>query len=356
MISCSAISSGAGAAGYFSDSFAKDGESTKGAENYYLDGKAEMTWQGKGAEFAGLSDKAVTSQALTDVLDGKLTNPATGEIQDLSTASKGHRSGWDFTISPPKSVSTVALVGGDDRVVDAHLAASQAAMEWIERNGAQYRASSGGEVETHASGNLIWATTTHQTNRLDEPNLHNHNVIANATWDEKAETWRSLTNDEIFRIRQMGDFVYKTELSNKLEELGYQVTREKNGNFEIDGASKFNKAFSSRSESQKEAVEANLRAKGIDPATASYEQRNQAKLETRPEKGELTLAQAKEGWKETESRVGANFEALVADAKARARDPEMLQTGNERQDTATKAVGMAVAHLSERCERLSISA
>lgn len=348
MISCSAISTGAGAAGYFSDSFAKEGESPKGAENYYLDGKAEMTWQGKGAEYAGLSDKSVTSQAFTDVLDGKLTNPATGEIQDLSTASKGHRSGWDFTISPPKSVSTVALVGGDDRVVDAHLAASHAAMAWIERNGAQYRASTGGEVETHASGNLIWATTTHQTNRLDEPNLHNHNVIANATWDEKAETWRSLTNDEMFRIRQMGDLVYKAELANKLEELGYKLTREKSGNFEIDGASEFNKAFSSRSETQKEAVEANLRAKEIDPATASYEQRNQAKLETRPEKGELTLAQAKEGWKETESKIGANFEALVANARARARDPEMEPTVKERQDTASKAVGMAVAHLSER--------
>lgn len=348
MISCSAISTGAGAAGYFSDSFSKEGESPRGAENYYLDGKAEMTWQGKGAEFAGLSGKSVTSQAFTDVLDGKLTNPATGEIQDLSTASKGHRSGWDFTISPPKSVSTVALVGGDDRVVDAHLAASHAAMEWIERNGAQYRASSGGEVETHASGNLIWATTTHQTNRLDEPNLHNHNVIANATWDEKAETWRSLTNDEIFRIRQTGDVVYKAELANRLEELGYKLTREKNGNFEIEGASEFNKAFSSRSETQKEAVEANLRAKEIDPEMATYEQRNQAKLETRPEKGELTLAQAKEGWKETESKVGANFEALVADAKARARDPEMEPTAKERQDTASKAVGMAVTHLSER--------
>ena len=31
-----------------------------------------------------------------------------------------HRAGWDATFSAPKSVSLVALVGGDDRVREAH--------------------------------------------------------------------------------------------------------------------------------------------------------------------------------------------------------------------------------------------
>jgi conjugative relaxase-like TrwC/TraI family protein len=40
--------------------------------------------------------------------DGKIVTPVE------------HRAGWDATFSAPKSVSLTALVGGDDRVREAH--------------------------------------------------------------------------------------------------------------------------------------------------------------------------------------------------------------------------------------------
>src|SRR5262249_39360715 len=44
-----------------------------------------------------------------------------------------HRAAWDATFSAPKSVSLTALVGGDDRVRDAHRASVTAALDQAER-------------------------------------------------------------------------------------------------------------------------------------------------------------------------------------------------------------------------------
>ena len=44
-----------------------------------------------------------------------------------------HRAGWDATFSAPKSVSLTALVGGDDRVRDAHREAVNVALTELER-------------------------------------------------------------------------------------------------------------------------------------------------------------------------------------------------------------------------------
>ena len=44
-----------------------------------------------------------------------------------------HRAGWDATFSAPKSVSLTALVGGDDRVREAHREAVNVAINELER-------------------------------------------------------------------------------------------------------------------------------------------------------------------------------------------------------------------------------
>ncbi len=44
-----------------------------------------------------------------------------------------HRAGWDATFSAPKSVSLTALVGGDDRVREAHRESVGIALGELER-------------------------------------------------------------------------------------------------------------------------------------------------------------------------------------------------------------------------------
>ena len=43
-----------------------------------------------------------------------------------------HRAGWDATFSAPKSVSLTALVGGDDRVREAHRESVRVALDELE--------------------------------------------------------------------------------------------------------------------------------------------------------------------------------------------------------------------------------
>ena len=50
-----------------------------------------------------------------------------------TTKAVEHRAGWDATFSAPKSVSLTALVGGDERVRDAHRAAVATALDELER-------------------------------------------------------------------------------------------------------------------------------------------------------------------------------------------------------------------------------
>src|SRR5580692_5994429 len=87
-------------------------------------------WQGRMAERYGLAG-AIDEQHFARLSEGQ--NPLTGEQlvrhrngQEYTTADGitvkpvEHRAGWDATFSAPKSVSLTALVGGDDRVREAH--------------------------------------------------------------------------------------------------------------------------------------------------------------------------------------------------------------------------------------------
>ena len=47
---------------------------------------------------------------------------------DKEGTSAEHRAGWDAAFSAPKSVSLTALVGGDDRVREAHRESVRAAL------------------------------------------------------------------------------------------------------------------------------------------------------------------------------------------------------------------------------------
>ena len=75
-------------------------------------------WAGKGAEELGLSGP-VDPDTFQAILEGKVPGAPhlgrrgkDGEIE--------HRPDRDVTMSAPKSVSLMALMGGDERIVEAH--------------------------------------------------------------------------------------------------------------------------------------------------------------------------------------------------------------------------------------------
>ena len=351
MISRKGIESGGTAAAYFDKAFQQDGNG-RNIDNYYLNEQAAARWQGRGAQILGIEGKSVSRQEFVAFLDGKMPLPGKNRIQDLADNSLGdkRRAGQDFTIAPPKSVSVLALVGRDERVLEAHQRANDVAMKWFERHAAvvRVRDGTGREALAKQTGNLLWATVTHETDRSNMPQLHNHNVIIAAVYDHESERWRSLTNDELLKLRTAGDLVYKRELGHQLREAGYQLEMNSNGvDFEVKGISSEQIAhFSLRSGEIDDA----LRAKGIDPETASYEARQAATLDSREAKVDLPREELHRRWGEAEKAVGLRTEEMVVEAKQAALEG---RTNSVEQDVAMAkeamhAVAWAVEHHAER--------
>jgi conjugative relaxase-like TrwC/TraI family protein len=368
MISKFEVGSVVGAAKYYDKAFNVDGMGT--ADNYYLSEQAAAHWAGRGAEQLGLAGSPVDRADFVAFLEGRMRDPETGEIQDLSANARGdnRRSGVDFTVSPPKSVSIVGLVGGDQRVVEAHLTANARAMEWLEGHASVIRVRDGGsEPIKKQAGNLLYATILHQTSRENEPQLHNHNVIVAAVWDEEGNRWRSLTNDQLYKLRAKADVVYKAALAHELRRAGYEIEYGRNGvDFEIAGiGSEHLEAFSTRKAQINEA----LKARGIDPNEASWDARQAATLDSRSRKVEIPREALNSIWQETAAGAGLDLRPLVEAAKARAqglgeeqgqsvkvdgRTPVAAASPAE-QKAAMLAVAWGIEHLSEREQTFAVS-
>jgi hypothetical protein len=104
MISIGVVESASGAANYYA------------RDNYYAgpDAEAMGNWFGRGAEKLGLTG-GVDAQVFEAVLAGQLPNGS--EIKAASGAE--HRAALDLVFAPPKSVSLMALVGRDQRLLGA---------------------------------------------------------------------------------------------------------------------------------------------------------------------------------------------------------------------------------------------
>ncbi|WP_252347150.1 relaxase domain-containing protein [Acetobacter sp. P1H12_c] len=75
------------------------------------------------------------------------------EDQRLGTHRDGewsHRPGWDLTFSAPKSVSVMAEVAGDRRLIDAHEAAMQRTLALAEQHMAATRIREDGDDQPGA--------------------------------------------------------------------------------------------------------------------------------------------------------------------------------------------------------------
>ncbi|HBT6883792.1 TPA: conjugative relaxase, partial [Klebsiella pneumoniae] len=140
MLSFSQVKSAGSAGNYYTDK-----------DNYYVIGSMDERWQGKGAEALGLEGK-VDKQVFTELLQGKL--PDGSDLTRIQDGVNKHRPGYDLTFSAPKSVSMLAMLGGDKRLIDAHNRAVTVALNQVESL-ASTRVKKDGVSETVLTGNLI---------------------------------------------------------------------------------------------------------------------------------------------------------------------------------------------------------
>lgn len=315
-------------------------------DDYYAgDDLSPSAWQGVGAEALGLSG-AVERDQFRTLLDGKVRDG-----QQLGTVRDGtfqHRPGWDVTMSAPKSVSIMAEVAGDRRLVVAHDKAVKAALAFTQAHGAATMIRADNKLSRQQTGNLTIASFRHDTSRAQDPQLHTHNVIMNATRDVQGN-WRSLEPRALYQLQKSIGAVYRQELAVHIRALGYEVQAGKDSLFEIKGVpAEGIRAFSERAAQ----VEARLAERGQTRATATAQEKQIAALDTRVAKVEVNRADLVKDWRATADAAGfdqAARLALVAKAEmAAALDSHAPMLAAQGELTAHQAVAFAADKLGER--------
>src|SRR5512133_1976827 len=269
-----------------------------GADDYYAGEGEASAWQGKGAEALAL-EGAVDSHRFRELLAGRVT---AGDPTSRSATRRDSQSriGIDLTFSAPKSVSLQALLGGDERIVEAHDRAVARAIAAAEER-AQTRKKVKGESRVEDTRNLVVAKFRHETSREQDPQLHTHALVLNITRRSDG-AWRALRNDEIVKATKYLGAVYRAELAAELQDLGYGLRHGREGTFELAHMERAQVVAFSRRTAQ---IERMMAQKGLTPENATPEQKQHVKLTTRPRKGSV------------------DRQALFAEWQARARELRM---------------------------------
>ncbi|HBR2254923.1 TPA: conjugative relaxase, partial [Klebsiella pneumoniae] len=311
-------------------------------DNYYVIGSMEERWQGKGAELLGLEGK-VDKQVFTELLQGKL--PDGSDLTRIQDGVNKHRPGYDLTFSAPKSVSMLAMLGGDKRLIDAHNRAVTVALNQVESL-ASTRVKKDGVSETVLTGNLIIARFNHDTSRAQDPQIHTHSVVINAT--QNGDKWQTLASDTVGKTgfsetilanRIAFGKIYQNSLRADVESMGYKtVDAGRNGMWEMEGVPV--ESFSTRSQELLEAA-------GPD---ASLKSRDVAALDTRKSKEAIDPAENMVEWMNTLKETGFDIRGYREAADARAAELARAPAAPVNTDgpDITDVVMKAIAGLSDR--------
>ena len=308
-------------------------------DDYYTQGdpdlQSDSQWQGNGAEKLGLSgavDKAIFQQLLHgQTPDGK-------SMHSKAINPENHRAATDYTFSAPKSVSIAALIQKDKRVIQAHDEAVKTALAVLENRYAQTRVRRGpGIREKVQTGNILAATFRHETSREQDPQLHTHCVVINATQMEDG-TWQSLSNEEVLNNQKLLGEIYQNELAVQLRKHGYEIEPNGSGQFEFKNYEQpLLDLFSTRTQQIEQYIERWEEAiKTAGGKSLNANQKKQATLATRLRKKNVPRAVLLEGWHRAISSGEVTLPAI----------PEAAQ--KELTSQAPTAAAEGVNHASER--------
>lgn len=309
-------------------------EFTAKEQNYWSQsGVIPGEWQGRFATQLGLTG-AVSAEDFAKLSQGQ--HPETGEQLVRQRASyeyhdadgktiktMEHRAGWDATFSAPKSVSLTALVGGDDRVREAHRDSVRIALEQLEH---YTQARIGGNHPPETTGKLVAAKFEHDTARPVDgyvaPQLHTHAVIFNVTERENGQA-RAIQPQSLFASQQFATAVYQSELTYRLRELGYEITVGRSGAPEIKGYSQeYLDASSPRGQQIREYLERTGRNGKEAAEIAAHSTRDRKEIHS---PGEVMAAHRK-----LAADFGQQADAVVRTARERAQHQEKSDNTHDR--------------------------
>lgn len=281
--------------------------------DYYTKGGAEHSaWRGKLAADLGLEGK-VDPAKFKELLAGKIDDHQLGRHRKDGTIQ--HHPGWDFTFSAPKSVSIMALVFGDERIIAAHERAVSVALSYLEEH-AELRRRVSGEIVHETTGRLIIATFTEHSSREHDPHLHTHSVVMNMTNHGQDQAVVSLETRAMFAEQMAAGQIYRNELAHDLRQMAHELLSDpRRGLFEIDGVpQQLIRDYSQRAEQ----IDAHAREHGH----VGQAQRTKSFFATRRAKRRIGLDDLHAQWQQRAGVHLAILEAIGQQASAREDVPQ----------------------------------
>jgi conjugative relaxase-like TrwC/TraI family protein len=309
-------------------------EFTAKEQNYWSQrGEIAGEWQGRLAQGFGLTG-AVSAEDFAKLSQGQ--HPQTGDqlvrqrasykYQDAdgkTVNTMEHRAGWDATFSAPKSVSLTALVGGDERVREAHRESVRVALDQLEH---YTQARIGGNHPPETTGKLIAAKFEHDTARPVDgyvaPQLHTHAVVFNVTERDNGQP-RAIQPQSLFASQQFATAIDQSELTYRLRQLGYEITTGRSGAPEIKGyTQEYLDASSPRSQQIREYLERTGRSGKEAAEIAAHSTRDRKEIHS---PGKVMAAH----WK-LAADFGHQAEGVVRAARERSQQREKPINSFER--------------------------
>jgi conjugative relaxase-like TrwC/TraI family protein len=280
--------------------------------DYYTKGGDEHSeWGGKLASDLGLEGK-VDPARFQALLAGKVGDQQLGRHRKNGEIQ--HHPGWDFAVNAPKSVSIMALVHGDERILAAHERAVGVAIAYLEEH-AELRRRVDREIVHETTGRLVFARFTEHSSRELDPHLHSHIVVMNITNHGKEQPVVSLETRAMFIEQMVAGQIYRNELAHDLRQMGHAIEFDpRRGLFEIRGVpTDLIRDYSQRAEQ----IDAHAREHGHQ----GQAQRAKSFYATRRAKEKIGLETLHGQWA---SRAGRHLETLsqvARDAEHEASQP-----------------------------------
>jgi conjugative relaxase-like TrwC/TraI family protein len=296
---------------------------TSSSQSYYKQGDTvKGEWQGQLVSSFGLSGE-VSALEFSRLTEGQHPQTAVQMVRHRTAAeyknadgktvkAMEHRAAWDATFSAPKSVSLTALVGGDERIREAHSAAVTVALTELEK---YTQARIGGNHPAETTGKFIAAKFEHDTARPVDgyaaPQLHTHAVIFNVTEREDGST-RALQDRVFFQSKQFATAVYQSELFYRLRNLGYEMATGRSGAPEIKG---YTQEYLDASSLRRDQIKEEMARKGVSGPRAAQI----AAHATREKKQNVTREEVLDAHRRVAADYGYQPQQVAADARERAR-------------------------------------
>lgn len=301
------------------------------ANDYYSQGDPALgRFFGQGIEHLGVNQLPYSKDSFQRLCSN--LHPVTGK--QLTVRKKDSaRAAYDCTLSAPKSVSVMALVMDDRRVLEAHRSAVSETLALLESR-ALTRIRKNGEYADRPTGNLVGVGFEHLTSRAGDPNCHEHCVVFNATFDTEEQRWKALQSSGIYQVSGLATEVYRSTLVAKLREAGYETRRTDHG-FEIAGVPQEIIDLYSKRRKQIESIAAELGQSNNPEALAAI-----ARTSRKPKDEAVSVEHMRKAWL---AELTDDQKQALEKLKASARKPR-----KHRRVSAEDAVAWAKDHCFER--------